>query len=91
MIYGSYDPIADAHLYRARYETYNGEVRRHFERRPDKLLELVVGSGGEGDKLRDFLGIDREIVFPHANRRPDKPSVQEGAGVAAPGDVVSAA
>ena len=71
MIYGSYDPLADATIWAARYEHHNASVRKYFSTKPGKLLDLVVGNGDEGEKLAAFLGYDKPIVFPHSNKRPD--------------------
>lgn len=67
MVYGSHDPVADAPAWLRQYEEHNESVRRYFADKPGKLLELVVGGGGEGVRLGQFLGIGT-IDFPHSNR-----------------------
>lgn len=70
LVYGSFDPVADARMYLDVYENHNRAVREHFSGRDGKLLEIVVGSGTEDTSLANFLGIPPIGSFPHANKRP---------------------
>jgi hypothetical protein len=71
LIYGSYDPVADADRHLAVYLAHNEAVRDYFRNRPGKLLELSIGQGDEWARLCGFLGRREvpQIPFPHVNSK----------------------
>lgn len=72
LIYGSYDPVADAEKYLETYRAHNAAVRAHFADRPDKLLEVSFDTGDGWDKICGFLGLPvPDKPFPHANKAPE--------------------
>lgn len=73
LVYGSYDPVADADIYLRTYTNHERDVRAFFADRPDKLLVMCVENGDGYPELCNFLGIDEIPAepFPHANRAPD--------------------
>ena len=74
LIYGSYDPVADAEMYLNRYRRHNAEVREYFAARPEKLLEMCFEHGDGWEKLCRFLAVETvpDVPFPHANASKSK-------------------
>ena len=72
LIYGSYDAVGDADLHLRRYRRHNELVRRHFELRPEKLLQIDLEAGQGWPELCAFLGVAKVPTepFPHANKTP---------------------
>ncbi len=71
LIYGSYDPVADAERHVSIYRQHNEDVRRHFSGRPGKLLEMRFEQQDGWAPLCSFLG-RRDVPavpFPHLNTR----------------------
>ncbi|MEM9547604.1 MAG: sulfotransferase [Bacteroidota bacterium] len=53
------------------YNRYNMEVEEYFKGRPDKLLKICFGEGGEGKKIADFLNRPEVTLSkPHRNKSP---------------------
>jgi len=70
LIYGSYDPVADADKFLGFYERHNRSVRAYFRDRPGKLLEMCFETGDGWPELCGFLGVSQTptVPFPHANK-----------------------
>lgn len=68
--------IADfALLIARRYEIHVAKVRKHFEQRPQDLLEIVFRdeSSHPWHKISEFLGCpEPDQAFPHSKRAPSK-------------------
>lgn len=58
-------------VFRAEYRRYNAEVVDYFKANaPGRLLQLEIGTGGEWERLCEFLGESApDGGFPHANRQ----------------------
>ena len=79
LVYGSYDPFADADRHVERYREHNRAVRDHFAGRTGKLLELCFDRGDGWAALCRFLGKPDVpgIPFPRLNTR-ERPHVLRG-------------
>ena len=61
--------MGNENRYIERHQQHITEVRRHFENRPEDLLELNLTAGEGWECLCPFLGRPiPPIPFPHANR-----------------------
>lgn len=72
LVYGSYDPVADADLYLSRYVNHSAQVEAYFGDKPGKLLTVSWDKGGSWEELCGFLGHADvpDEPFPHINRAP---------------------
>ncbi|MFT7076815.1 MAG: hypothetical protein ACJA0P_002833 [Planctomycetota bacterium] len=72
-VYGSSMPQGRRDEHVRIYEEHNRAVEDHFAGRPDKLIKLSWGEGGEAEKLAEFLGFEGVPTEPlHVNRSPTK-------------------
>lgn len=68
LIYGSYNPQADADKYLKVYNEHNAGIRARFAGRPGKLLEMCFENRDGWEVLCDFLNVPvPDAPFPHSN------------------------
>ncbi len=54
------------------YNQHNSKVKKFYENRPDKLLEVCWENGDGWKELADFLNLDApNVPFPHSNKTPN--------------------